>query len=103
MRRILTVAFLLGLGASPLLAHGGGPHFKGTISAITADQITVESTDGHVAVAKITPDTRFVRGKVIGKREDLKRGDRVVVHTRKQGDTLEAVEIRYRAGGAVSR
>ncbi len=92
---ILAIAFLLGLAAPVALAHGGGPHLKGTVSAITADQITVEGDEGRPTSAKITPDTRFVRGKAKGKREDLKQGDRVVVHTRKQGDALEALEVRY--------
>jgi hypothetical protein len=93
-RTILALAFLHGFAATPALAHGGGPHLKGTVSAISADQITVDA-EGGPAVAKITPDTRFVRGKAAGKREDLKQGDRVVVHTRKKGDALEALEVMY--------
>jgi len=97
MRTILAVVLVLALAGSAALAHGGGPHLKGTVSAITADQITVAGAEGQAAVAKITPDTRFVRGKAVGKREDLKQGDRVVVHTRKHGDALEAIEVRYKA------
>jgi hypothetical protein len=36
-----------------------------------------------------------MRGKAVGKREELHPGDRVVVHTRKKGDGLEAVEVHY--------
>ena len=93
---ILSIALLPGSAAPPVLAHGGGPHLKGTVSAISAEQITVEGEAGRPASAKITPETRFVRGKATGKREDLKQGDRVVVHTRKQGDALEALEIHYK-------
>jgi hypothetical protein len=91
------MALFLGLATLPVLAHGGGPHLKGTISAISADQITVKDADAHEWQAKITPQTRFKRWKAIGSREDLNRGDRVVVHTRKKGDELEAVEVRYGA------
>jgi hypothetical protein len=38
-----------------------------------------------------------MRGKAVGKQEDLHQGDRVVVHTRKNGDGLEAVEVHYGA------
>ena len=96
-RWALMTAVFLGLAASPLLAHGGGPHLKGTVSAIAPDQITVKDTDGRESQAKITPQTRFMRGKAVGKREDLHQGDRIVVHTRKQGDGLEAVEVHYGA------
>jgi hypothetical protein len=92
---LLSIALLLG-PLSPAFAHGGGPHLKGTVSAISTEQITVEAEGGKPASAKITPETRFVRGNAEGKREDLKRGDRVVVHTRKHGDALEALEIRYK-------
>jgi len=95
-RTILAMAFLLGLAATEALAHGDGPRLMGTVSQISADQITVEA-EGRPAVAKITPETRFIRGEAVGKREDLKQGDRVVVHTRRKGDALEAIEVRYRA------
>jgi hypothetical protein len=93
----LMVAVFLGLAASPVLAHGGGPHLKGTISAIAPDQIIVKDADNHEWQAKITPQTRFIRSKAAGNLEDLHPGDRVVVHTRKMGDGLEAVEVRYGA------
>jgi hypothetical protein len=96
-KQALTIAVFLGLAASPLLAHGGGSHLKGTVSAVAADQITVKDADGHESQAKITPQTRFMRGKAVGKQADLHQGDRVVVHTRKQGDGLEAVEVHYGA------
>src|SRR5438067_13062063 len=93
----LIMAVILGLAAFPLLAHGGGPHMKGTVSAIAPDQITVKDVDNHEWLAKVTPETRFIRWKAVGNRGDLHRGDRVVVHTRKKGDGLEAIEVRYGA------
>jgi hypothetical protein len=97
MKQALMTAVFLGLAASPVLAHGGGPHLKGTVSAISADQITVKDADGREWQATITARTRFIRSKAVGNREDLHQGDRVVVHTHKKGDGLEAVEVRYGA------
>jgi hypothetical protein len=91
------MAVSIGLVSLPLLAHGGAPHLKGTVSAIASDQITVKNSDGHESEARLTPQTRFLRGNAAGKREDLHEGDRVVVHTRKQGEALEAVEVHYGA------
>jgi hypothetical protein len=93
----LMMAVFLGFAASPLLAHGGGPHLKGTVVAISADEIKVKGVDGDESTAKITATTKFVRGKEPGKKDELKQGDRVVVHTRKKGNALEAVEVRYGA------
>jgi hypothetical protein len=95
-RNIVAFAIFLQLCSGTAFAHGGGPHLKGTASAIAPDRITVDGTDGRSTVARITPDTRFIAGKAAGKREDLKPGDRVVVHTRKRGDGLEAIEVRYK-------
>src|SRR5467141_1380501 len=41
-KQVLMMAVFLGLAASPVLAHGGGPHLKGTVSAIAPDRITVK-------------------------------------------------------------
>ena len=100
-KQALTMAAVLALAASPLLAHGGGAHLKGTVSAVAADRITVKGADGHESEAKLTQRTRFVRGKTAGKREDLHPGDRVVVHTRMAGEGLEAVEVH--CGGAAKK
>jgi hypothetical protein len=96
-QQVWMMALFLGLAALPVLAHGGGPHLKGTVSAISADQITVKDADGREWQARITAQTRFIRSKVVGNREDLQQGDRVVVHTRKKSHELEAVEVRYGA------
>jgi len=88
---------ILGLAAMPSAAHEGGVHLKGVVGAIDAQQITVQAADGHKSDVRITERTQFIRGKEQGKREDLKPGDRVVVHARKRGDQLEATEIRFAA------
>ena len=100
-KQALRMVLVFGLAAFPLLAHGGGEHLKGTVSAIGPERIAVKDADGHESVAAITPQTRFLRGKAVGKRDDLHPGDRVVVHTRKSGDGLEAVEVH--SGGAARK
>src|SRR5258708_16916359 len=97
------MAVFLGLAASPLLAHGGGAHLKGTVSAVAPDQITVKDTDGHEAQAKITPQTRFMRGKAVGNQEDLHQGDPVVGHTRKNCPGPRAAKGHYRAHRKTAR
>ena len=92
-KQALMMAVWVGLAASPLLAHGGAPHLKGTVLEITADEIKGKGVDGRDSQATITAETKFVRGKAPGNKDDLKQGDRVVVHTRKRGEGLEAVEI----------
>jgi hypothetical protein len=93
----IVMALFLGLAALPSLAHGGGAHLKGIVSEIASDRITVKDAEGHEAEATITRQTKFMHGKAAGKADDLHRGDRVVVHTHKDGDKLEAVEVHYGA------
>ena len=94
-RRLLTFAILFGLASPPVVAHGGGAHLKGTISALSAESVTIKAAGGSAEEAKITDHTVFMRGKAAGKASDLKVGDRVVVHTHKEGNTVEATEIHY--------
>src|SRR6267143_1531404 len=85
-KQALMMAVFLGLAASPVLAHGGGPHLKGTVSAIAPDQITVKDAGNHEWMAKITPQTRYIRSKAVGNREDLHQGDRVVFQNGHRND-----------------
>jgi hypothetical protein len=93
-KQALMMAICVGLATAPLLAHGG-PHLKGTVLAIGADEIKVKDADGHESQAKITPTTKFVSGKGPGNKDEIGQGARVIVHTRKKGDTLEALEVHY--------
>lgn len=89
--RTLLCAALL---AFPLFAHGGGAHLKGVVSAIAADAITVQTPEGELRTARITRDTLFVRGKAPATWQEVKRGERVVVHARGHGAALEAREVQ---------
>lgn len=84
---------LMALLAFPLFAHGGGAHLRGVVSSVAADRIVVKTTDGALVEAKITPETLFVRGKAPVGWRDLKPGERVVVHARGHGKSLEAREV----------
>lgn len=85
---------LAGFAALSVMAHQGGTHVKGTLSAVTEDHITVKDTAGHESEIKLTPQTQFLRGDATVVRSDLKQGERLVVHARKKGASLEATEVR---------
>ena len=96
MRNILIA---LALAALPAFAHGGGAHVKGTVTAVSADQIKVQGADGKETAVKVTEKTQFVRGDAPAGVADVKVGERVVIHARRQGSGLEAVEVHLGAGG----
>lgn len=97
MRRNLLVA--LALAASPGFAHEGGVHVKGTVTAVSADQIKVQGADGKETAVKVTERTHLVRGGAPSRVADVKEGERIVIHARRQGSGLEAIEVHLGAGG----
>ena len=94
MRRTLIA---LALAASPAFAHGGGSHLKGIVTAVSSDHITVKGADGHETTATVNDKTQVLRGSSRAKVSEVKEGERVVVHTHKQGGGLDAVEVRLGA------
>jgi len=97
MRHILAWVAALVVAASPALAHEGGVDAKGVVKALVADRITIDTRHGEKIFA-LTPDTEFVRGSKPVKREDLRLGERVVVHARARQGALEAVQVRAGPG-----
>lgn len=100
MRTMLASAAAALLVASAAAAHEGGGDARGVIKAVTAERLTVETAKGEKSFA-LTPETSYATGSAPARREDLRPGERVVVHARERGDRLEAVEVR--AGPAPAR
>jgi uncharacterized protein DUF5666 len=79
------------------VAHEGHSHERvmGTVSRLEKDRMIVKTSGGSTVSILISDDTRY-RGKDgDSSRDELKVGDRVVVKTMHQGDTLAADEIRF--------
>jgi hypothetical protein len=91
--RILVVGTLLIL--SPFVfAHGNEQHVRGTVAKIDAASISVKTTDGEAKTVMISSDTKFVRGTSPATQQDLKVGDRVVIHVKPEGGMLHATEVQ---------
>jgi hypothetical protein len=83
------------------LAHEGQKHTMGTVHEITADRIVVAMRDGKDAVFTLTPQTSFQRGDAPARRENVKVGERVVVHAKLAGDTQIATVVKLAASTRV--
>lgn len=100
MKRLLGLIASILLVPSVAFAHGNEQHVMGTVSKVTDSAITVTTTDGKSIDVVLTSETTFTKdGKTITARE-IKQGDRVVIHAKKNGDKLEAASVRI--GGAKS-
>jgi Domain of unknown function (DUF5666) len=81
-----------------VLAHGDLLHVMGTVTKIDAGSITVKTTTGEVKTVMVLPTTKFLRGSAAVTAQDVKVGDRVVIHAKPEGEMLHATEVKI--GGA---
>jgi len=92
-RTILAVHAVLIL-ATLVWAHGGEQHVMGTVTKVEKMSISVKTSDGTVKTVMIMKETKVVKNGSAAKLEDLKVGDRVVIHAQAMGDMLHATEIK---------
>jgi hypothetical protein len=99
-RRAKLAAVVAALVAAPAaLGHEKADRALGVVEKVDAQQIVLKGRDGHPVTFAVTPETRFVRGGKPAKPGDVKVGERAVVHGRKAGERVEAVEVKLGAGG----
>jgi len=92
-RRILTVC--TGLIFSTLVfAHGNEQHVIGTVAKIEPASITVKTIEGDAKTVMIVAGTKFVKGSSPAAQQDLKVGDRVIIHAKPEGGMLYATEVK---------
>lgn len=79
--RIAGLALIVALAfPSLLLAHEGHPHrVMGTVSAVTATQLDIKTTEGKIVVVALDAKTVYQSGKTKVDGKMLKVGERVVV------------------------
>jgi hypothetical protein len=104
--RSFALLFSLAFLATAALAHGDFKHVIGTVEKTTADSVTVKTASGSSVEVKLVAATTFVMhsGGVDkpAKLSDLAVGDRVVIHAKPKGDTLEAAEVKFSAPAAAT-
>jgi hypothetical protein len=66
----------------------------GVVASATPKRIVVTTSDGHEVPFGVTKETRFLRGDKPGRAEDVRVGERVVVHGQRTPDGLQAVEVK---------
>ncbi len=66
-----------GGGDQPPAAFGGGRMVQGTVTAVTADQITMKTEAGEIYKVTVTPNTQMRKDRVQVKLADVHPGDGV--------------------------
>jgi hypothetical protein len=96
VRAMLLACALLFAMAS--FAHEGNKHVMGTVTTISGNSITVQSTDkeAKTTIVSVIPSTMFMKSGAHVSLKDLKVGDRVVVEAKEnKDDKLEAVSVTF--------
>jgi len=88
------VASTILLFATLVFAHGNEQHVMGTVIKIDTGSITVKTPSGETTTVMIATSTKFVKGTSSVTQQDLKVGDRVVIHAKPMGDMLHATEVK---------
>lgn len=93
---LVALVALLAAAAPDLAdAHGGERHVMGTVTAIDAERIVVDTTDLKTESLRTTPQTTYERGEAKAAAGDLRVGDRVVVHFTGKGAAETVRLIRF--------
>jgi len=91
IHRLLLIPILL--LSIPALAHGNMDHILGTVVKIAGNVVTVEK-DGKTTEVVLETATTFQVGTAAAKPNDLKVGDRVVIHAVKKDGKEVAHEVK---------
>ena len=94
MRLVRSLALAAILAAPPALGHEGGVDARGTIREIGPEKVVLRTAQGQDRTFTLAPDTRFRRGTASVRREEVRAGERAVVHGRRVGEKLQATEVR---------
>lgn len=94
------LALAVGFAGVPARAHEQGGRAMGVVESVTAERIVVKASDGHSVAFTVTKDTRFFQGEKPARPEDVRVGQRAVVHGKRSGERLEAVRVKLSSPAA---
>jgi hypothetical protein len=95
MKSVTLALFASLLMSVAAFAHGNFEHVLGTVTKIEGNSIMVVTVSGENKTVTIVTPTKFVKSGSPATQKDLKVGDRVVIHAKPIGSTLEAAEVKF--------
>ena len=106
MKVRIAATFLALVFAAAVFAHGDKVHVTGTLEKVSADAVSVKTTDGKIVEVKLAPTTVYILrdGKskegTPAKVSDLAVGQRVVIHATPKAKDLIADEVKFAPAGS---
>jgi hypothetical protein len=93
--------FLLVASIQVAFAHGGAEHVMGTVSKVSAQSVTVHTTDNKDVQVGLNAKTAYTRDKKKAAATDMKIGDRVMIEAKEVDEKLVADSVEL--GAAASK
>ena len=100
MTRIAFVLLVLFAWLTPVVAHNGVEHVRGTVTELNGTSITVAMTTKQTKTITLLADTTFVKNGVAASMKDLKVGDKVIIDAVVRGGGMAAKSVRFGASPA---
>ena len=97
--RMVTFSVIVMLAlAGQVVAHEGHEHkMMGTVTAVDATHLEIDSKDGGKVSIVLNKDTKYLQGSAPAAASDIKIGERVVVSAVEEGKKMVAREVRMSA------
>lgn len=96
-------ALALAFSGSPAaFAHGTGSQIMGTVTAVTANSITVRAEDGDIVPVPVDGATTYLRGAKAKTHGDVTVGTRVVIDVGGEPGSTTAKSVRLGAAPAAT-
>jgi len=93
MKQLLSViALVLAMGAGAL-AHNGNDHVRGTVTAVSAQSVTVQLADKTTKTLSISAKTEFDNAGKPGHLADVKIGERVIIDVPEHGTSALLIKV----------
>ena len=86
--------FLLVASAQVVFGHGGATHVMGTVSKVSAESVTVDTTDHKTVEVGLTAKTSYTRDKKKVAAGEMKVGDRVMIDAKEVNEKLVADSVQ---------
>lgn len=86
--------FLLLASIQVAFGHGGMEHVMGTISKVSAQSVTVETTAKKMVEVGLDSKTKYTRNGKKALAGDLKVGDRVMIEAKEVNEKLVAETVK---------
>ena len=97
MKRMVAISMVVLCVAVVTWARGNEKHIMGTVTAISANSITVQTAgkEAKTITVSVVSSTKFLKSGANASLKDLKVGDRVVIYAKPTGDKLEAATVKF--------